>query len=103
MKCGSTHGFFQGGCHMLAWTCCQEAVLKLSSPFSFEKWDQFFFDLAQWWWLEVTPFLAYLAKLGQKWITTQKTLKKSIHHKRRNKILFPPLQVGIPFGTCTIH
>jgi hypothetical protein len=31
-----------------------------------------------WWWPKVTPFLAYLAKLGMKWIITHKPLEKSI-------------------------
>ena len=47
----------------------------------YEKLDQFFFDLASWWWPEVTPFFAYSAKEGRKWITKQKTLKKLIPHK----------------------
>ena len=41
-----------------------------------------------WWWYEVTPFLAYLAKFGRKWTTTQETLKKSILDKCWNEI--PP-------------
>ena len=40
-----------------------------------------FLDPACWWWPEATPFLAYSAKLGRKWITKQVALKKSIPHK----------------------
>lgn len=28
--------------------------------------DQLFFDLARWWWLEITPFVAYVAKFERK-------------------------------------
>jgi hypothetical protein len=51
----------------------------------FGKLDQLFFDPEQRQWLEVTPFLAYSAKLGRKWITIQETLKKSIPDKYGNK------------------
>jgi hypothetical protein len=54
----------------------------------FGKLDQLFFDPARWWWPEVTPFFAYSAKEGRKWITKQIGLKKSISHKWRNEI--PP-------------
>lgn len=36
----------------------------------------------------MTHFLAYFAKLGCSWITTQVALKKSIHGKWKNEI--PP-------------
>lgn len=42
--------------------------------------DQLFFNMARRW-SKVTPFLAYLAKLGRTWITTQVSLKKSIPNK----------------------
>jgi hypothetical protein len=54
----------------------------------FGKLDQLLFNLARWWWLEVTPFFAYSAKEGRKWITKQVALKKPIMHKWWNKI--PP-------------
>ena len=37
----------------------------------FGKLDELFFDPARWWCLAVTFFLAYFAKMGRKWITTQ--------------------------------
>ena len=54
----------------------------------FGKFGQLFFDPTRWWWLEITPFLMYLAKLGRKWVTTQETLKKLILDKWKNEI--PP-------------
>ena len=54
----------------------------------FGKLDQLFFDPAYWWWPKVTPFFAYTAKEGRKWITKQIGLKKLVSHKWRNKI--PP-------------
>ena len=45
------------------------------------KLDHRFSDPTHWWWLEVTPFFAYLAKEGRKWIIKQVALKKPIMHK----------------------
>lgn len=45
------------------------------------KLDQFFFDHAHWWCLEVTLLLAYLAKLDRKWITIPEVHKKRIPDK----------------------
>ena len=61
---------------------------KTKSNLFYGKLDQLFFDPARWWWPEVTPFFAYSAKEGRKWITKQTTLKKLVPHKRRNEI--PP-------------
>ena len=41
--------------------------------------DQLFFDPARWWWPEATPFLAYSAGEGGRWITKETTLKNQIH------------------------
>ena len=57
----------------------------------FGKLDQLFFDPTHWWWPEVTPFFAYSAKEGRKWITKQIALKKLILHKWQNEI--PPLHL----------
>ena len=69
----------------------------------FGKLDQLFFDPARWWWPEVTPFFAYSAKEGRKWITKQMALKKSIPHKWRNEIPPPPPPSGISSGTKLRH
>ena len=45
------------------------------------KLDQLYFDHARWWWLEVTPFLAYSTKEGRKWINKQTTLEEPVPHK----------------------
>lgn len=50
----------------------------------FGRLDQFFLGPAQWWWLEVTPFLMYSTKLGRKWNITQEVLKKLIFGKWYN-------------------
>ena len=65
----------------------------------FGKLDQLFFDPACWWWPEVTPFFAYLAKGRRKWITKQATLKMEIMHKWCNQIPPPHSPSGISFGT----
>ena len=52
----------------------------------FGKLNQLFFDPTRWWWPKVTPFLAYLAKLNRKWVTSQEALKKSIPKKWWNEI-----------------
>ena len=50
------------------------------------KLDRLSFDPARWWWQEATPFLAYSAKEGRKWITKHIVLKKSFPHKWRNEV-----------------
>ena len=40
-----------------------------------------FIDMARWQWLEITHFMVYLANIGRKSITTQKTPKKPISNK----------------------
>ena len=78
------------GCHRSWWKGCLEAVPELNLTSLFGTLDQYLFDLTQWWWHDVNPFLAYLAKLGKKWITTQEALKKSIPNKWQNEFLFLP-------------
>jgi hypothetical protein len=56
---------------------------------------QLFFDLARWWWLEITPFLAYLARLRRKRITIQETLKKPSSGTKFHPL---PLQFGESSG-----
>ena len=55
---------------------------------TFGKLDQLLFGLAQWWWHEVTPFMAFSPKLGRKWISVQEVLEKLVPDKWRNGI--PP-------------
>ena len=58
--------------------------------FFYEKHYHLFFDHARWCWLEATPFLAYLAKEGRKWITKHTSLP-------------PPPPSGISFGIKLRH
>ena len=77
-----------GGWHVLRWIGLLEVATKLNSTSFLGKLDQFFFDIGRWWWLEVTPFFAYSAKEGRKWITKQIARKKPTLHKWRNEM--PP-------------
>ena len=52
------------------------------------SWINLSLTQQKWWWPKVTPFLAYFAKLGCSWVTTQVTLKKSILNIWKNEI--PP-------------
>lgn len=61
----------------------------------FGELDQLFCDPVCWWWPKVTPFLAYLAKLGMKWLLLTSLLRSQSHTYGRMKFLLLFLQAGI--------
>ena len=48
--------------------------------------DKLYVHPAWWWWLEATPFLQFLAKLGRKWLTKHNDILKPIANKCQHLI-----------------
>jgi len=48
-----------------------QGIAQTQSNIFFGILDQLLFDPTRWWWLEVTPLMAYSSTFGRKWIRVQ--------------------------------
>jgi hypothetical protein len=58
-----------------------QGIAQTQSNIFFGILDQLLFDPTRWWWLEVTPLMAYSSTFGRKWIRVQEAFFNCFFYK----------------------